>query len=138
MIRIVLQIVGGVCIVLVFFFGTLYFLNSSDVTSRDAARAANVRLLKSALDRYHVAKGRYPVTFPDNPVEDLQQALVGGGFLKSMPVDPSSRIMRYTAGGGSEGKRYALKVPLEEAGDCVTGMGVEGTGWYAPAPPCPF
>ncbi|MBR0752659.1 hypothetical protein JQ604_10730 [Bradyrhizobium jicamae] len=137
MIRILLQIVGGVCIVAVFFFGTLYYLNSSDATSRDATRVANVRLLKSALDRYRVAKGRYPAPFPDNPVEDLKPALVDGGLLKSLPADPSDRVMRYSVGGGTEGKRYALKVPLE-TGDCVTGIGFEQSGWYAPAPPCPF
>jgi len=137
MIRILLQVVGGVCIVAVFFFGTLHYLNSSDAISRDAARAANVRLLKSALDRYRVANGRYPAPFPDNPVEDLKATVVGGGFLKSLPPDPSDRVMRYSVGGGTEGKRYALKVPLE-TGDCVTGIGFEGTGWYAPAPPCPF
>ena len=137
-IRILLYCAGGIGVVAVFFFGTLYVLSSSEIKSRDAIRIGHAKLLKDALDRYQAARGKFPAPFPDNPVEDLKPALVDGGFLKAIPSDPlPTQTYRYTTG-SLGGVRYGLRITLEETGNCVTGVNVEGTGWWAPAPACPF
>lgn len=131
--------VGGVGVIAIFFFGTLYILNSKDIESRNAIRMDHARLLRDALDRYKAARGGFPMPFPDNPVADLKTVLVGGGFLRAIPEDPlPPRTYRYTASDWTAGKRYGLMIPLEETGTCVTGVGFEGNGWWAPAPTCPF
>jgi hypothetical protein len=137
-VRIFLFCLGGVGIVAVFFFATLFALNLMDIRSRDAIRVGHAKLLKDALNRYHAARGKFPTPFPDNSVEDLKPALVDGGYLKAIPSDPlPTQTYRYTTG-SLDGQRYALKIPLEGAGTCVTGVNFDGTGWWAPAPVCPF
>ena len=147
MIRTFLYGIGGFGVVAIFFFGTLYVLNSRDtesriateMKSRDATRVAHAKLLKDALERYRAARGGFPVGFGDNPVIDLKTVLVGGGYLKEIPGDPlPPRTYRYTASDWTAGKRYGLLIPLEETGNCITGVGFEGNGWWAPAPTCAF
>jgi hypothetical protein len=54
----------------------------------DGGRSLRRKVLKTALENYRKARGRYP-NFPGNPVSDLRKDLVDGGFLKSIPNDPS-------------------------------------------------
>jgi hypothetical protein len=122
-----------------FFFGTLFLLNSMDKRSRDALRVEHAKLLKSALDRYFKTRGSYPSPFPDNPVDDLNSFLVGGGYLSSIPRDPlPSQSYRYTTAGPAELQRYGLKFSMEQSGDCLTGVKFEGSGWWGTLPTCPF
>jgi hypothetical protein len=138
-VRAFLFCLGGVGIVAIFFFGTLFVLNWMEIRSRDAIRIGHAKLLKDALNRYHAARGTFPVTFPDNPIEDLKPALVDGGYLSAIPNDPlPTRTYRYTTGSVTNGQHYALKIPLEGPGSCVTGVDFEGSGWWSPAPVCPF
>jgi hypothetical protein len=138
-VRVFLFCMGGVGIVAIFFFGTLFALNSMDIRSRDAIRMGHAKLLKDALNRYHAAHGAFPTTFPDNPVEDLKPFLVDGGYLNAIPRDPlPTQTYRYATGSVADGQRYGLRFSMEEIGNCVTGVNVEGSGWWAPAPACPF
>ena len=71
-------------------------------------------------------------------MEDLSTALVGGRYLDFIPKDPSSgQSIRYTTDGAPNGERYGLKVPLENVGDCLIGVGVEGSGWWGNLRLCP-
>lgn len=144
LVRPLLWITGGMAVVAISFFGTLFILNNADSRTRDALRAEHAKSLKAALGQYHSAHGSYPAAFFDNPVTDLQAALVGGGFLPTIPVDPlwadAERQYRYV----SAGKTYGLLIHLELAngeiarGACLTGVGTEGTGWWGGQPDCPF
>ena len=134
-----LAAVGGVAIVAASFFGTLFLLNSMDSKARDAQRKEDVRIIKSALSQYRAARGLFPAPFPDNPVDDLKAALVDGGYLKAIPRDPlPPRSYRYTIGGVTDGQRYGLKISTEREGECIAGVGFEGTGWWGRLPSCPF
>jgi len=134
-----LVIPGSVAIVAAFFFGTLFVFNMMDERARDTQRTADVKLLKSALERYHEARGAYP-QFPDNFVDDLKTALVDSGYLRGIPHDPlAGGAYRYTTSGASDGQGYGLKVGLERSGDCLTGVRTAGTGWWGgKLPDCPF
>jgi type II secretory pathway pseudopilin PulG len=138
-------VAGGMAVVAISFFGTLFILNNADSRARDSLRTEHAKLLKAALEQYRGAHGSYPATFFDNPITDLRAALVGGGFLSTIPVDPlwadTERQYRYV----SAGKTYGLLVHLELAngkiaaqGACLTGVGTDGTGWWGGQPDCPF
>lgn len=130
---------GGLSIVAVFFFGTLTLLNTRDARMRDALRAEHAGMLMRALDRYKATRGKYPGPFPDNPAEDLAPQLVGGGYLSAIPRDPlPGNTYRYTTAGATGDQRYGLKVTLERGGNCITGVGTQGSGWWPALPKCPF
>ncbi|OMI00026.1 hypothetical protein BSN85_35020 [Bradyrhizobium brasilense] len=106
---------------------------------RDTIRINQVVILMVALDQYRADHGVFPGPFPDDSIDDLKDALVGGHYLHSMPVDPQNREqLRYTTGGAPDGQRYGLKVWLENGGDCLTGVGYENSGWWGALPSCPF
>jgi hypothetical protein len=110
----------------------------ADSRWRDAVRADHVKILKTALGQYYATKGAFPGPFADNRIEDLNALLVGGGYLQTMPSDPlPGKSYRYTTAGAPDGKRYGLKVSLENGGDCLTGVGAS-TGWWGSLPQCPF
>src|ERR1700759_4594396 len=115
---------GGFGIIALSFLATLYAIDMylpgfGGSSIRDQQRANDVALLKSALEKYRKARGGYP-NFSDNPVSDLKKDLVEGGFLKSIPNDPSpGKRYRYT-NGNPDGRSYGLLIPLEgPPGECV-------------------
>lgn len=123
-----LLIVGGIVIVAVSFFGTLYFLNSMDFRSLDTVRTEDAKSLKAALEQYRAARGKYPAPFPDNDVADLKPALVDGGFIAQLPVDPywqKGKVNKYRY--RSDGTSYGLLLYME-LGPCLTGVGPAATG----------
>ena len=144
MARLLIRAAGGLAVAMIFFFGTLFILNHSDSRARDALRIEQIRMLKGALERYRSTRGSYPAPFFDNPVTDLRSALVGGGYLSAIPVDPlwagTEKQYRYV----STGQTYGLLLNLElaigktSAGACLTGVGTAGTGWWGGRPNCPF
>jgi hypothetical protein len=138
-IRRLLAAVGGVAIVAASFFGTLFLLNSMDSGKRDAQRKEDVKILRSALGQYRAARGVFPGPFPDNSADDLKAALIDGGYLKAIPRDPlPPRSYRYTTAGVTDGQRYGLRISTEREGECITGVGFEGAGWWGKLPSCPF
>lgn len=143
-VRLFLIVAGAATIVAFFFFGTLIAMNYWDVAKRNALRAEDAKSLKVALERYHATKGSYP-PFPDNPVGDLKEALVAGGYLRSIPQDPlwPAQMYRYTTNTVADGSRYGLLFSLEEGGGgsfhrCLTGVGTSSSGWWGQPPDCPF
>jgi hypothetical protein len=139
LVRRLVTVAGGAAIVAASFFGTLYVLNSMDSKTRDAQRKEDAKIIRSALGQYRAARGAFPQPFADNSADDLKAALVDGGYLKSIPRDPlPPRSYRYTTAGVADGQRYGMKISLEREGECVTGVGFEGRGWWGQFPPCPF
>lgn len=134
--------IGGFGIVAISFLGTLLVIDNylpgfSSPGIRDNQRGKDAAVLKSALENYRKARGGYP-NFPDNPVSDLKKDLVDGGFLKSIPNDPSpERPYRYT-NLNSDGKSFGLLITLEAPpGPCITVVGTN-PGWWGQPPKCPF
>jgi hypothetical protein len=139
-------VIGGIAVLAISFFGTLFVLNSTDNRPRDSLRAEHAKSLKTALEKYRSARGKYPAPFNDNVIFDLKPELVDGGFLPIMPQDPfwntPPNQYRYVSG---DGKGYGLLFHLELAsgkipagGACLTGVGTAGTGWWGQPPDCPF
>lgn len=123
-------------IVLGSFFGTLYVIDHypgyyTESQLRDRQRASETASIREALEKYKAAKGAYPSPFSDNPLSDLKKALVDGGYLRSIPVDPETgKEYRYVSLGGA----YGLLVPT----GCMTGVKAAKTGWWGQPPDCPF
>lgn len=116
-------IIGGIAILAISFLGTLYLLDSSDFRSMDEQRIEHAKSLKAALESYRAARGKYPAPFIDNDIADLKPALVDGGFIAKLPVDPywkNGRVNKYRY--RSDGDSYALLFYLE-LGPCLTGVG---------------
>jgi hypothetical protein len=145
-VRVVAWMIGGAAIVAVFFFGTLFVLDSQTPETPDSIRVAHARSLKAALEKYRSAQGVYPSPFLDNPLTDLKRALVDGGYLRAIPRDPDlsavDKQYRYVS---RDGKTYGLlfhvqfpigKIPA--GGNCLTGVGTANTGWWGQPPDCPF
>jgi hypothetical protein len=145
---IVLRITGALAVVLLFFLGTLSGLDYySQASANNRLRARHIKLLSAALEKYHQARGVYP-TFLSNPVDDLKNDLVGGGFLDSIPSDPAkpSTGQQYLyAGGGANA--YGLLVTLEPqpfligtkpAFTCEVGVKIRGSGAWGDPPECSF
>jgi hypothetical protein len=68
--------------------------------------------------------------------------LVDTGYLKATPEDPEpatveTKQYRYVS---ADGKNFGLLFRLKAAagGNCVTGVGVSGQGWWFNAQNCPF
>jgi hypothetical protein len=145
LLRLALQIAGGLAVVSIFFFGTLYVLEFGDRSARDQIRAEHARTLKQALNNFYKDKHAFPV-LQDNPVDDLKAALVDGGYLKSIPNDPSRASTgfqyRYVSNGVDT---YGLLFVLEKAngaipagGRCLAGLNTAGTEFWRQPPDCPF
>jgi hypothetical protein len=138
-----LRVAGGAIIVAASFFATLFAMDSYEAYSpprRDALRVEQTKIIKAALEKYRAAKGRYPSPFADNPLSDLKEPLVNGGFLASIPLDPLSpaKQYRYTTDGAPDGLRYGLLIPREVDGPCKTGVGADNIDYFGIRRNCPF
>src|SRR4051812_20869030 len=105
--NLLLRVAGGLAIVVVFFFGTLFALDYMGWGSPDSIRASNAKAIMEALQKYRTAKGAYPVLpVPDSPFSELAGPLVGGGYISAIPTDPpGSQKPHYVS---YDGKAYGL------------------------------
>lgn len=128
-------IVRGLTIAVVFFFGTLFVLNYIEQVTPDSVRVRNIKSVMAALEQYYAANGAYPVlSVPDSPLPALSGALVGGGYISSIPADPapSSEQTRYVS---FDGKAFGLRVYVEKSGGlCIVEVRTFDTGWWSPQP----
>jgi hypothetical protein len=142
----VLRAIGGIAVVAISFFGTLFALDYFYLPYPDYVRANDARMMKVVLEKYRSANGHYPSPYPGNPLTDLDKDLVGGGFIARLPSDPV-----YGAGVGgeylyaSDGVKYGLLLhfkfaagQIKAGGVCLTGVGYAGSGWWGQPPDCPF
>jgi hypothetical protein len=146
MVRLILQILGGMAIVAVFFLGTLFILGYQDLKYPDSVRAAQAKSLKAALEKYRKERGSYPFPFPDVVLPGLKKELVDGKYLDAIPEDPvwglGDNQYRYVSyDGKSYGLLFHLQFPygkIVAGGRCLTGVGTAGTKWWGQPPDCPF
>lgn len=141
-------IIGGSAIIASSFLATQFVLDSTEnvtLKTGDDLRAERARLIMTALEKYRGAVGAYPVFPPphDVPVIDLKNELVKGGYLGRLPDDPlwpdTPRYVSY------DGKKYGLlfrrqfaKGNIAAGGQCFTGVGTAGNGWWGEPPNCAF
>jgi hypothetical protein len=131
---IVARVIGGVAIVVLSFFATLYFLDylAAPRNSADAIRASTAKAVMAALEKYRAAKGSYPI-IPDAPLSSLAPALVGGGFLTAIPPDPPGKEeTRYAS---FDGTVYALHLIFDRDGRPCIAEPVK-TEWWGGLSPC--
>ena len=148
--RILLRVTGGLAIVMLAFWGTLFILGSPEfMTTNNQLRIKHVRLLADALEKHRQALTQYPL-LADNVVDDLRRDLIDRKFLEVIPSDPARAAMgrQYRYAGGSQS--YGILVTLEPepslfglAGTkpnftCVTGVKIRGSGAWGDPPACPF
>jgi hypothetical protein len=135
--NLLLRIAGGLAIVVVFFFGTLFALDYMGWGSPDSIRASNAKAIMEALQKYRAAKGAYPlIPATDGPLAELAGPLVGGGFLSAFPADPTGgQKPRYIS---ADGKAYGLWLYFERSGACMVEVGITRSGWWGNPPPCRF
>jgi hypothetical protein len=143
-----LKIIGGLAIVLISFWGTLFLIGTPEYENNQL-RAKHARLLADALEKYRQARGMYPV-LPENPVDDLKRELVEGKFLDAIPNDPAraatGRQYRYAGGGRAYGLLITLEPEPALAGvskakpamTCAAGVNIKGSGAWGDPPACPF
>lgn len=140
------RIIGGLAIVMIFFWGTLFALDAfNGAPAKNRLRIDHVRQLADAIEKYRQTRGTYPAV--SGSVDDLKKDLVDGGFLTSIPNDPDKASTggqyRYVGGAGF----YGLLVKLEAepsllstkgAYTCVVGVKIKGTGAWGDPPACTF
>jgi hypothetical protein len=143
--RLLIRIIGGLAVVMIFFWGTLLALDiTNPALANNRLRGDHVKQLTDAIEKYRQARGTYPAV--SGPVDDLKKDLVDGGFLASIPNDPKASAggqYRYTGGASF----YGLLVNLERepwmlhtkpASTCVVGVRIKGTGAWGDPPACSF
>lgn len=103
--------------------------------TNDQIRAADAKLIRSALDKYRSNFGKYPPA-ADNPIGDLTQPL--GQYIGNIPDNPTLGLTvpgyRYV----SDGMKFGILMRLENGKQCLYGVGTAGTGWWGQPPDCPF
>jgi len=136
--RMILNIVGGVTIVVIFFFGTLFLLDRYQVQD-PLAREANS--LRSALKKYRAANGAYPA-INDNLITEVKKVLVSGGYLPSDGRPEPDKDLHYHS---PDGKSYGLWFHINRTAanplgtPCVIEVDTTGkTGWWGTPPKCEF
>lgn len=142
------QVVGGLAVVAISFFGTLFAIDhfAPDFNGprvRDGIRAKHAAVLRNALDGYHKVHGVYP-TLPDNLVDDLKKYLVDEGYLPRIPNDPlrpsTGRQYRYVSDGAIYGILFNLESSPEisQPGGQFCLVGTSGHGFWGNPPLCTF
>lgn len=92
----------------------------------DQGRANTAKLLMEALEKYHSAKGTYPL-LSDKPITDLKSTLVDGGFLKVIPPDlTDASPMRYFSDSGTS---YGI-LSTKDRRLCRIEVGASNTRWW--------
>ena len=148
--RQLLRVTGGLAIVMLAFWGTLFVLSSLEFMNKNnQLRVKHIRLLADALEMHRQALTQYPLV-ADDPVDVLKRDLVDRKFLAAIPSDPAraatGRQYRYAGGGNS----YGILVTLEPEPSlfgltgtkpgftCLTGVKIRGSGAWGDPPACPF
>src|SRR5882757_5754128 len=98
-----LMIAGGVAILVLFFFGTLFTVDYVLPSWRNGTRAEDAKTINRALAAYFKKHGAYPGP-TDTPVDRLKGFLVDEKFLTEIPQDPVLGDPLYRYHYSSDGK----------------------------------
>jgi len=80
----------------------------------------------AALEKYHSAKGAYPL-LGNNLLADLKPTLVDGGFLTQIPPDlADAQPMRYIS---TTGTSYGI-LSTKNRQPCLIEVGISNSGWW--------
>ena len=93
-------------------------LNSARTKSRDARRVSDLKQLQTALELYYNDNTAYPTATTQAAASTTLAALVTGGYIATIPVDPA-----YTS---SNNYRYEYKTTTAGAFYCI-GANMEGS-----------
>jgi type II secretory pathway pseudopilin PulG len=118
------------------------YTNRAQSAVRDQQRVASLALIQNALDTYYLDHGAYPVS--DSESLDAAgfaaalDALVTGGYLASLPNDPSGDPVTYVYQSTANGTYYCLGantegVPPPSTCDTTT-LGIAFDANYAVGP----
>lgn len=139
------NVLGGLLILVLSFFGTLKVIDYFSSNRPDAIRARHAAAITTALEKFRAARGSYPFPYSNNPISDLKSALVDPHFLTEIPTDPQfvepENQYRYVS---LNGKAYGLLLNIEPSSGkpgitkCLMGVGTEGTSWWGEPPTCRF
>jgi hypothetical protein len=124
--RIAVRAVGPIAIMLVFFFGTLYWLDWLDP---DVARKKNANALIAALERYYAANGAYPILpVRDSLISELAGPLVRDGYIPAIPSDaPGVEPTHYYS---FDGKAFGLWLHFKASLPCKIAVRDQGKDWW--------
>ena len=138
-----IKILAGFVVVIVG-FGALFLWNHFD-HQRQASRFAEEKTaMMSALERYRVAQGAYPV-LPrgDSLLIDLKRELAKGGYLgpelaETAGPDKDARYVSFS--GNTYGLLYHVDRSKALPGGvlCMVEYGASATGFWGQPPNCPF
>jgi hypothetical protein len=135
------KVLGGCAIVLVFFYSTLFLLNTFDPKPEPPPLAREARSIMAAMVKYQGSRGAYPVfPIPDSPLIELKKELAKAGYLASddPPMDKDARYVSF------DGKIYGLLFYVDrtdnnpQGSQCIVEVGRSATGWWGQPPPCRF
>lgn len=93
-------------------------LNSARSKSRDARRVSDLKQLQLALELYYDANKAYPAGIAGAQTNHSDSPLVAGGYIATIPTDPSTNAMYTYAGVGASGSTctsYHLGATLENS-----------------------
>lgn len=125
----ILELIIVVAIIAILVSVTITFLGDSRKRSRDTVRLRETREISTALDLYYTSENHYPTEAGETEAENnfiditgndyVSTALVGGGHIKIMPIDPlqiDPHIYRYDT--DEDGSTFTLSFCLEKSGEC--------------------
>ncbi len=105
-------------------------LNAARGKARDAARAASVKQVQTALEMYYDTNNAY-VSSPDVVLDSALAPLVPT-FISSIPTNPSNTY-RYYNNNMARANYYAIYIPFETKAPCYVCAGPPcqpGVGWW--------
>jgi len=94
----------------------LVSLNTARQKARDTRRVSDMRQVALALEMYYDDNSAYPGnTAAANEWADMETAIEAGGYITSVPTDPSGGTYQYYISTASSPQNYVLGATLEGA-----------------------
>jgi hypothetical protein len=132
------RIVGAFSIGLFFYYAILliiYYVHEIHLFNQDYPQALirEKSSLMVALREYRKEHKAYPI-LPDNPIGDVKQQLISGGYL--LPSSDADKDARYVS---PDGQSYGLKFHSPRGRSCIVEVDATKTGWWSgDLPKCRF
>ena len=107
---------------------SIFSLQGSRQSGRDAQRKSNLELIRSGIELYHADCGLYPTSLGETLVGDdsNNSCLSTNIYITSLPVDPQDPERSYLY--SSDGTTYEICAALEAQSDAKTCGGSSSCG----------